>query len=131
MLLGGTELWKLQVVPSTVHGLVKFPTEEGIAIVQSVMLKKEVHGLLKFSIEEGPPECSHVVHPNLSEPMFEERSSLVDTDGVVISEKNKDQKIKMGSEVPEALQRGLVFVLKEYTDIFAWNPWTWQGSLDH
>lgn len=38
MLLGSMGLWQLQVVPSTVHGLLKFPTEEGTITIRSIPL---------------------------------------------------------------------------------------------
>lgn len=37
-LLGKTGLWQLQAVPSTVHGLLKFPSDECIIMVKSILL---------------------------------------------------------------------------------------------
>lgn len=69
-----------------------------------------------------PHERSHVIHPDLIETIFEERISSMDFEEVVFNENNKDQKVKVDTELPEALQKGLVVVLKEYANTFAWKP---------
>lgn len=76
MLLGRTGLWKLQAFPSTVHNLLKFPTEEVVAIIQSQTSSTRGH--------------SHVVQLDLVKPINEERSALVNNEEVMVNEKYKD-----------------------------------------
>lgn len=82
----------------TVHGLLKFPSDEGIIIVHTTTM--------------GPPKCSHFVQPNVAKPIIEEGSAYENTKGVVINEKYKEQKIKIGAELPKGLQEGLTALLK-------------------
>lgn len=107
MLLERTHLWTLQAVPSTVHGLLTFPTDEGIAIVHSTTF--------------GPPERSHAVQPNPAVPIFEERSSSVDMEDVLINKMHNDQKVKVGMELPLSLREILINLLKKHVYALAWK----------
>lgn len=72
-----------------VHGLLKFPSNEGIIIVQSIKL--------------NPPKRSHVIQPDVIEPTMEERCSSVSTEEVIINEKDKNQKVKINVELHGSL----------------------------
>lgn len=108
MLLGGTGLLKLQELPSTMHGVLKFPSDEGIMIFQTTIM--------------GPLEPIHVIQPIIVETINEEESASVNTEGVVINDNYKDQKIEIGAELPMGLQEGLIVLLKKYKDVFSWKP---------
>lgn len=108
-----TRLWILQAVPSTLHGLPKFPTDKGIAIVQSTTL--------------GPPEQSHTVQHDPEVPIFKEQSSLVDMEEVMMNEMHEDKKIKVGMELQLSLQEGLINLLKKRVDAIAWKPQDMKG----
>lgn len=98
MLLGSMGLWNLQAVPSTVHGLLKFPFDEGIIIVQSTTL--------------NPPKYCQAIQHDIAKPYAEDRGSSINTKEVVINEKHEDQNVKIGFDLPKALQKGLIVLLK-------------------
>lgn len=95
-----TGLWQLQVVASTVHGLLKFPTDEGIITVRRVTPKfKESNTTIQSIAKEDSQEAKVVINPM-----------------------HPDQPIRLGTKLPSQLKNGIVTLLQKYMDVFAWSP---------
>ena len=113
MLLGRTGLWQLRAVASTVHGLLKFPTNEGVIILQSAPLR--------------PPEQSNNIRYN--QDADQPNDSLVVEDSMVnINPRYPDQTVKLGGQLPTHLKNGLEELLRKHKDVFAWVPKDMTGA---
>ena len=53
MLLGRTGLWQLQAIASTIHGLLKYLTNEGVEIIRSIPIEP-----IEFNVVSEPEESS-------------------------------------------------------------------------
>ncbi|XP_071718901.1 uncharacterized protein [Rutidosis leptorrhynchoides] len=100
MLLGRSALRKLGIVPSTIHGMVKFTTCRGVATINSLTL---------------PSMCVAISMKDATVPHKNE-----DDDMVIINPKYADQKIKIGTELNADIRKKIVQLLVAYMDVFAW-----------
>ncbi|XP_071687093.1 uncharacterized protein [Rutidosis leptorrhynchoides] len=100
--LGRTTLQKLAVIPSTVHGLVKFPTPLGIATIRSEKQDASVE-----AVEQAEKQPSEAEQP---------RSRMI-----ITNPRHPEQKIKIGGGLSEETKFKLRNILASNTDFFAWN----------
>jgi len=109
VLLGRPSMQKFGAIPSTIHGMVKFPTPAGIATIRSRMT--------------WPKECKKVESAltEKSQPTKQESASDGPEQKVIINEKFPDQPVVIGSSLPKATKEKLICMLKENLDVFAWQ----------
>ncbi|KAL4580201.1 hypothetical protein LXL04_016385 [Taraxacum kok-saghyz] len=103
MLLGRTGLCQLQAVPSTVHGLLKFPTSQGTITIKTT--------------PSTQAERNNEVRTD-----SRDNSSAAEDKEITIHPSYPDQKVRIGANLPSYLQQGLETLLKQYVNIFAWIP---------
>nr|GFB70562.1 reverse transcriptase domain-containing protein [Tanacetum cinerariifolium] len=94
----------IQAVPSTVHGMLKFPTEEGIVTIRSSLLI--------------PAECASV---NTSFVTPEEKKAHPTNLTVPLHPNFLDQEV-VGGSLSDKGRTKLCALLKRNLDIFAWQP---------
>lgn len=97
VILGRPGLMKLGAVASTIHGMMKFPTPQGIATV----------------VSQRRLECQQVRMIGESEENEEQ---------VQINPLYSDQMITIGKRMTEITKRKLITMLTESCDVFAWHP---------
>nr|GFB18460.1 reverse transcriptase domain-containing protein [Tanacetum cinerariifolium] len=104
-IIGRPGLKAIQAVPSTVHGMLKFPVEGGIATIRSTIL---IHA-----------ECASVT----TSPVIpgEEKSRPANFT-VALHPDFPDQKVVIGGSLSDKGRTELCSVLKKNLDIFAWQP---------
>ncbi|XP_071709324.1 uncharacterized protein [Rutidosis leptorrhynchoides] len=100
MLLGRSALGKFGIVPSTIHGMIKFVTHKGVAMISSVSIM---------------PICTAV---NVKSAV-QETADVADN-MVVVNPEYPDQKIKVGCNVSADTKKHIVKLLVQYMDDFAW-----------
>ncbi|XP_071741163.1 uncharacterized protein [Rutidosis leptorrhynchoides] len=93
---GRTALGKLGIVPSTIHGMIKFATRKGVAAINST---SKVPICAAINVKSAAQETTEVV-----ESM------------VVVNPAYPEQKIKVGSNVSADTRKQIV----QYMDVFAW-----------
>nr|GFA52171.1 reverse transcriptase domain-containing protein [Tanacetum cinerariifolium] len=100
----------IQAVPSTVHGMLKFSTEEGIVTIRSSLLIAAEctlipgEGIVTSSVTPGekkarPANLTVPLHPNFP-----------------------DQEVMVGGSLSDKGRTELCSLLKKNLDIFAWQP---------
>ncbi|GKF40764.1 hypothetical protein Tco_0124106, partial [Tanacetum coccineum] len=97
---------EIQGVPSTAHGMLKFPVDGGIVTICSTILIPAECATVITSSKEIPKK-EGVRHENLK---------------VVIHLNFPDQEVAIGGTISAKGQTGLCTLLKENLDIFAWQP---------
>nr|GEW10152.1 reverse transcriptase domain-containing protein [Tanacetum cinerariifolium] len=95
----------IQAVPSTVHGMLKFPVAGGIAIIRSTILI--------------PTECASVA---TSSVIPREERTCPANFTVALHPDFPDQEVVIGGSLSDKGRTELCFVLKKNLDIFAWQP---------
>nr|GFC23559.1 reverse transcriptase domain-containing protein [Tanacetum cinerariifolium] len=104
-IIGRPGLKAIQAVPSTVHGMLKFPTEEGIVtICSSLLIPAECALVSTSSVRPGekkarPTNLTVPLHPNFL-----------------------DQEVVVGGLLSDKGRTELCALLKRNLDIFAWQP---------
>ncbi|XP_071700676.1 uncharacterized protein [Rutidosis leptorrhynchoides] len=99
-LLGRTALGKFGIVPSIIHGMIKFTTHKGVATISSASVM---------------PICAAV---NVKSAVQETADA---TDNmVVVNPAYPDQKIKVGCNVSADTKKQIEQLLVQYMDVFAW-----------
>nr|GEW60182.1 reverse transcriptase domain-containing protein [Tanacetum cinerariifolium] len=95
----------IQAVPSTVHGMLKFPVEGGIVTVRSIILI--------------PTKCASMI----TSPVIhrEEKTSPANFK-VALHRDFPDQEIVIGGTLSDKGRTELCSILKKNLDIFAWQP---------
>ncbi|XP_071737580.1 uncharacterized protein [Rutidosis leptorrhynchoides] len=101
MLLGRSALRKLGIVPSTIHGMVKFTTCKGMAKINSMAMPS-----ICAAISTKDAIVSH---------------KIKDDNMVVINPRYVDQKIKIETKLNEEIRKKIVQLLVAYMDVFAWS----------
>nr|GEX91625.1 reverse transcriptase domain-containing protein [Tanacetum cinerariifolium] len=96
---------KLHGVPSTVHGMLKFPVEGGIATIRSTILI--------------PTECASVT---TSPVIPEKEKSRPANFTVALHPDFPDQEVVIGGSLFDKGRTELCSVLKKNSDIFVWQP---------
>ncbi|XP_071695301.1 uncharacterized protein [Rutidosis leptorrhynchoides] len=101
-LLGRTTLQKLAAIPSTVHGLIKFPTPLGIATIRSE--KQDASVAAVEQAEQQPSEAEQI------------RSCMI-----IANPRHPEQKIKIDGGLSDETKFKLRNILASNTDFFAWK----------
>nr|GEY48777.1 reverse transcriptase domain-containing protein [Tanacetum cinerariifolium] len=104
-IIGRPGLKAIQAVPSTIHGMHKFPTKGGIVTICSSLLI--------------PAECASI--GTSSEKSREERTHHVNFT-VALHPNFPDQEVAVGGSLFERGRTELCALLKKNLDIFAWQP---------
>ncbi|XP_071728587.1 uncharacterized protein [Rutidosis leptorrhynchoides] len=99
-ILGRSALGKFGIVPSTIHGMVKFTTHKGVATISSVSIM---------------PICAAV---NVKSAV-QETADVADN-MVVVNPEYPNQKIKVGCNVSADTKKQIVQLLVQHMDIFSW-----------
>nr|GEW71333.1 reverse transcriptase domain-containing protein [Tanacetum cinerariifolium] len=104
-IIGRPGLKAIQAVPSTVHGMLKFPVEGGIVKIRNTILI--------------PAQCASVT----TSPVIpgEEKSCPVNFT-VALHPDFPDQEVVIGGSLSDKGRTALCSVLKKNLDIFAWQP---------
>nr|GEZ49752.1 reverse transcriptase domain-containing protein [Tanacetum cinerariifolium] len=95
----------IQAVPSTVHGMLKFPTEKGIVTIRSSLLI--------------PAECASV--DTSSETPREKKTHPANL-AVTLYPNFPDQEVVVGGSLSDKGRTKLCSLLKKNLDVFAWQP---------
>nr|GEW49111.1 reverse transcriptase domain-containing protein [Tanacetum cinerariifolium] len=103
---GRPRVKKLQVVPSTAHGMVKILVEGEV-----ITLKSSKFVPLECAMVSGPAET-----PSATKPIAEERFK------VAINPEYPEQTVMIGSTLTEGGPNKLCGLLQRNLDIFAWKP---------
>nr|GEU85126.1 reverse transcriptase domain-containing protein [Tanacetum cinerariifolium] len=105
-IIGRPGLKAIQAVPSTVHGMLKFPTEDGIVtICSSLLIPTECASIKTSSVtprekrNTHPANLTASLHPNFP-----------------------DQEVVVGGSLSDRGRTTLCALLKKNLDIFAWQP---------
>ncbi|XP_071695333.1 uncharacterized protein [Rutidosis leptorrhynchoides] len=101
-LLGRTTLQKLAAIPSTIHGLIKFPTPLGIATIRSE--KQDASVAAVEQAEQQPSEAEQI------------RSCMI-----IANPRHPEQKIKIDGGLSDETKFKLRNILASNTDFFAWK----------
>nr|GEV66505.1 reverse transcriptase domain-containing protein [Tanacetum cinerariifolium] len=104
-IIGRPGLKAIQAVPSTVHGMLKFPTEEGIVTIRSSLLI--------------PGECKSV---DTSSVTPEEKKARPANLTVPLHPNFPDQEVVVRGSLSDNGRTELCSLLKKNLDIFAWQP---------
>ncbi|XP_071727498.1 uncharacterized protein [Rutidosis leptorrhynchoides] len=100
MLLGRTALGKFGIVPSTIHGMIKFATHKGVATKSSMSIL---------------PICAAVNVKSAGQETADVADNMV-----MINPAYPEQKIKVGCNVSVDTRKQIVQLLVQYMDVFAW-----------
>ncbi|GJZ23750.1 hypothetical protein Tco_0561209 [Tanacetum coccineum] len=105
IILGRLGLMQFGAVASTLHALMKFQTEKGIAIVRGEKSQLNI--------------CNHI---SRKRDRPEETDSIEDTEHVVINSAYPDQSVAIAASLPKMLKKQLHELLCSSKDVFAWTP---------
>nr|GEY88138.1 reverse transcriptase domain-containing protein [Tanacetum cinerariifolium] len=104
-IIGRPGLKAIQAVPSTVHGMLKFPTKEGIVTIRGSLLI--------------PAECTSI---DTSSPIPREKKTRPNNLTVPLHPNFPDQEVVVGGSLFGKGRTDLCALLKKNLDIFAWQP---------
>nr|GEV71824.1 reverse transcriptase domain-containing protein [Tanacetum cinerariifolium] len=104
-IIGGSGLRAIQAVPSTVHGMLKFPVEGGIVTIRSTILI--------------PTKCASVITSSVVPS--EERTRPANFK-VALHPDFPDQEVAIGGTLSDKGRTELCSILKKNLDIFVWQP---------
>ncbi|GJX80807.1 reverse transcriptase domain-containing protein [Tanacetum coccineum] len=114
-IIGRPGVGKLQAVPSTAHGMLKIPVEQGVITLKSNRLV--------------PLECAMVSGPektlSITKPIVEERIK------VAINPEYPEETVMIGSTLTEEGRNRLYSLLQRNLDVFAWKPVDMTGVPRH
>ncbi|GJT08342.1 reverse transcriptase domain-containing protein [Tanacetum coccineum] len=105
-IIGRSSIREIQAVPSTAHGMLKFPVDGGIITIRITILILAECATMITSPNELPKEAG-VHHENFN---------------VAIHPNFPDQEVAIGGTLFADGQTRLCTLLKENLDIFAWQP---------
>ncbi|GKA68569.1 reverse transcriptase domain-containing protein [Tanacetum coccineum] len=114
-IIGRPELRKIQAVPSTTHGMIKFPVTGGILTLKSSKIIP-----VECAMVSGPEE-----QPISVNKVREERVK------VAINPEHPEQTVMIGSDLTEKARVKLCNLLQRSLDIFAWTPADMTGVPRH
>ncbi|GJU21756.1 reverse transcriptase domain-containing protein [Tanacetum coccineum] len=114
-IIGRTGIRKIRVVPSTAHGMLKFPVKGGTVTIRSsrVILM----------------ECAMISGPNTQHPVASQ--VLEEKIKVVIHPEYPEHTIAIGSTLTEKGRKELCALLIQNLDVFAWKPADMTGVPRH
>ncbi|GJS76152.1 hypothetical protein Tco_0726033 [Tanacetum coccineum] len=105
-IIGRPGVRKIWAIPSTAHGMLKFPVAGGIVTLRSNKII--------------PLECMMVSGPRVPQPVINQVAE--EKIQVAIHLEYPEQTIAIGSTLTEAGQKELCGLLRRNLDIFAWRP---------
>nr|GEU36838.1 reverse transcriptase domain-containing protein [Tanacetum cinerariifolium] len=103
-IIGRPRIRAIQAVPSTVHGMLKFPVEEGIVTIRSTILI--------------PIECTSVI---TSSAVSKEERTRPDNFNVALYPDFPDQEVAIRGTLSDKGRTKLYSILKKNLDIFSWQ----------
>nr|GEW75450.1 reverse transcriptase domain-containing protein [Tanacetum cinerariifolium] len=109
-IIGRPGIRAIQAVPSTVHGMLKFPVEEGIVTICSTILI--------------PTECTSVI---TSSVVSSEEMTRPANLKVALHPDFPDQEVAIGGTLSDKGRTELCSILKKNLGIFAWQPSDMKG----
>ncbi|GJX96095.1 reverse transcriptase domain-containing protein [Tanacetum coccineum] len=104
-IIGRPEIKEIQAVPSTAHGMLKFPDDEGIVTIHSTILI--------------PAECTTMT--TSSKEILKEAEVRHENFKVALHLNFLDQEVAIGGTLSAKGRTELCSLLKENLDIFAWQ----------
>ncbi|GJS70559.1 reverse transcriptase domain-containing protein [Tanacetum coccineum] len=105
-IIGRPGIRKIHAVPSTAHGMLKFPVEGGTVTLQSSRVI--------------PMECAMISGPSIQSPAVNQ--VLEEKINIAIHPEYPEQTVAIGSTLTEKGRKELCSLLKQNLDIFAWKP---------
>ncbi|GJS51916.1 reverse transcriptase domain-containing protein [Tanacetum coccineum] len=105
-IIGRLGIRKIRVVPSTAHGMLKFPVEGGTVTLQSSRVI--------------PMECAMISGSSIPPPTVNQ--VLEEKINIAIHPEYPEQTVAIGSTLTEKGRKELCSLLKQNLDIFAWKP---------
>ncbi|GJV49513.1 reverse transcriptase domain-containing protein [Tanacetum coccineum] len=105
-IIGRPGIRKIRAVPSTGHGMLKFPVEGGTVMLQSSRVI--------------PMECAMIFGPSIQTPASNQ--VLEEKINIAIHPEYPEQTVAIGSTLTEKGRKELCSLLKRNLDIFAWKP---------
>ncbi|GKA09898.1 reverse transcriptase domain-containing protein [Tanacetum coccineum] len=105
-IIGRPGIRKIRAVPSTAHGMLKFPVEGGTVTLQSSRVI--------------PMECAMISGPSIPSPAVNQ--VLEEKINIAIHPEYPEQTVAIGSTLTEKGRKELCSLLKQNLDIFAWKP---------
>ncbi|GJS41648.1 reverse transcriptase domain-containing protein [Tanacetum coccineum] len=114
-IIGRPGVRKIQAVPSTAHGMLKFPVAGGILTLKSNRII--------------PIECAAVSRPERQPPAAHQ--AIEERIKVAINPDYPKQTIMIGSTLTEEGQNKLCDLLQRNLDVFAWKPADMTGVPRH
>ncbi|GJT42974.1 reverse transcriptase domain-containing protein [Tanacetum coccineum] len=105
-IIGRPGIRKIRAVPSTAHGMLKFPVEGGTVTLQSSRVI--------------PMECAMISGPSIQPPAVS--PVLEEKINIAIHPEYPEQTVAIGSTLTEKGRKELCSLLKRNLDIFAWKP---------
>ncbi|GJT59349.1 reverse transcriptase domain-containing protein [Tanacetum coccineum] len=105
-IIGRPGIRKIRAVPSTAHGMLKFPVEGGTVTLQSSRVI--------------PMECAMISGPSIQSPAVNQ--VLEEKINIAIHPEYPEQTVAIGSTLTEKGRKELCSLLKQNLDIFAWKP---------
>nr|GEW81893.1 reverse transcriptase domain-containing protein [Tanacetum cinerariifolium] len=114
-IIGRPGVRKIRAIPSTAHGMIKFPVAGGIVTLQSSRI---------ISLE-----CSMVSEPEVSHPSINQVKE--EKIQVAIQPEHPEQTVAIGSTLTEEGRKELCRLLRRHIDVFAWKQADMTGVLRH
>ncbi|GJT94132.1 hypothetical protein Tco_1082977 [Tanacetum coccineum] len=105
-IIGRPGVRKIRAIPSTAHGMLKFPVVGGIVTLRSSRVI--------------PLECSMVSEPGMPQPVINQASE--EKIQVAIHPEYPEQTVAIGSTLTEEGRKELCGLLRRHLDVFAWKP---------
>ncbi|GJS27231.1 reverse transcriptase domain-containing protein [Tanacetum coccineum] len=105
-IIGRPGIRKIRAVPSTAHGMLKFPVEGGTVTLQSSRVI--------------PMECAMISGSSIQSPTVNQ--ALEEKINIAIHPDYPEQTVAIGSTLTEKGRKELCSLLKQNLDIFAWKP---------
>ncbi|GJU36881.1 reverse transcriptase domain-containing protein [Tanacetum coccineum] len=105
-IIGRPGIRKIRAVPSTAHGMLKFPVKGGTVTLQSSRVI--------------PMECAMISGPSIQSTA--ENQVLEEKINIAIHPEYPEQTVAIGSTLTEKGRKELCSLLKQNLDIFAWKP---------
>ncbi|GJU44071.1 reverse transcriptase domain-containing protein [Tanacetum coccineum] len=105
-IIGRPGIREIQAVPSTAHGMLKFPVDGGIVTIRSTILI--------------PAECATLT--TSSKEILKEAEVHLENFKIALLPNFPDQEVAIGGTLSAKGRTELCSLLKENLDIFAWQP---------
>ncbi|GJZ02218.1 reverse transcriptase domain-containing protein [Tanacetum coccineum] len=105
-IIGRLGIRKIRIVPSTAHGMLKFPVKGGTVTLQSSRVI--------------PMECAMISGPSIQPPAVNQ--VLEEKINIAIHPEYPEQTVAIRSTLTEKGHKELCFLLKQNLDVFAWKP---------